>query len=48
MGSTTVIRVLRRDISMDRDSSMRFFTYYAADGCRVSGGASNNGMTFLE
>ncbi len=24
MGSTTVIRVLRRDISMDRDSLIRF------------------------
>ncbi len=48
LGSTAVIRILIREPILDRDKRMRFFTYYAADGYRAVGGASNNGMTFLE
>jgi len=48
LGSTAVIRILKKDIVVDRDKEMRFFCYYAADGYRVIGAASNNGMTFLE
>jgi gluconokinase len=48
LGSTAVVRVLRRDVVIDRSPEMRFFCYYAADGYRAIGAASNNGMTFLE
>jgi len=48
LGSTAVVRVLRRDVVVDRSPEMRFFCYYAADGYRAIGAASNNGMTFLE
>jgi gluconokinase len=48
LGSTAVVRVLRRDVVIDKSPEMRFFCYYAADGYRAIGAASNNGMTFLE
>lgn len=48
LGSTAVIRVLRREVVLDRDPRMRFFCYYAADGYTAVGAASNNGMTALE
>jgi gluconokinase len=48
LGSTAVLRILSRDVILDRDRRMRFFCYYAADGYRVVGAASNNGMTALE
>ncbi len=48
LGSTAVIRTLRSDVVVDRDPRMRFFCYYAADGYRSVGAASNNGMSSLE
>lgn len=48
LGSTAVIRTLLHEPVVDKDLSARFFTYYAADGYRVVGGASNNGMTVIE
>lgn len=48
MGSTAVVRVLRRDIVLDKSPEMRFFCYYTADGYKAIGAASNNGMVFLE
>jgi gluconokinase len=48
LGSTAVIRTLRSEVITDRDPRMRFFCYYAADGYRAIGAASNNGMSSLE
>jgi gluconokinase len=48
LGSTAVIRTLLHDPVIDKSSNARFFVYYAADGYRVVGGASNNGMTVIE
>ncbi|MCS7099187.1 MAG: FGGY family carbohydrate kinase [Sulfolobales archaeon] len=48
LGSTAVVRVLKREVVLDRDPRMRFFCYYAADGYTAVGAASNNGMTALE
>ncbi|MEM2851683.1 MAG: FGGY family carbohydrate kinase [Ignisphaera sp.] len=48
LGSTAVIRMLTPAPVIDRNPEMRFFTYYAADGYRVVGGASNNGMIAIE
>lgn len=43
IGTTSVIRKLSEKIILDKDLNMRFFTYYAANGLYVVGGASNNG-----
>ena len=48
LGSTLVVRLLKKQLTMDHDPRMRFFAYYAADGYFAIGGASNNGMTALE
>lgn len=48
LGSTAVIRTLSKEVVIDRDLRMRFFCYYAADGYRAIGAASNNGMSSLE
>ncbi len=48
LGSTAVIRVLTRAPRFDRSDAMRYFVYYAGDNYWAVGGASNNGMTFLE
>ncbi|MDK6029149.1 gluconokinase [Ignisphaera sp. 4213-co] len=48
LGSTAVIRILKKDVVLDKREEMRFFCYYGADGYRTIGAASNNGMTFLE
>ncbi|MCS7111499.1 MAG: FGGY family carbohydrate kinase [Ignisphaera sp.] len=48
IGSTAVVRTLVPNPVVDRAQEMRFFTYYAAEGHRVVGGASNNGMTAVE
>lgn len=48
LGSTAVLRTLLREPVVDRSPEARFFTYYAADGYRVAGGASNNGMVLIE
>lgn len=48
LGSTAVIRTLTKEIVLDKSMEMRFFTYYAAEGYRAVGGASNNGMTVVE
>ncbi|MEM0296735.1 MAG: FGGY family carbohydrate kinase, partial [Zestosphaera sp.] len=48
LGSTTVVRALTQDLVIDREPEARFFTYYAADGYRVVGGASNNGMAVVK
>jgi len=48
LGSTAVVRLLTKRVVLDRDERMRFFAYYTANGYRAIGGASNNGMTFLE
>ncbi len=48
LGSTAVIRTLLHELVIDRDQEARFFTYYAADGYRVVGGASNNGTVVIE
>ncbi len=47
LGSTAVVRTLVPYPVIDRSQEMRFFTYYAADGYRAIGGASNNGMTAI-
>lgn len=43
IGSTGVIRKLSRKVVLDKSLEMRFFTYYAANGLYVLGGASNSG-----
>jgi len=48
LGSTAVIRTLLRDLILDRSGEARFFAYYAVDGYRAIGGASNNGMVVVE
>lgn len=48
LGSTAVVRTLLTECIMDKSSEMRFFTYYAAEGYRVIGGASNNGMMAID
>lgn len=48
LGSTTVVRMLTPITAIDKKPEARFFTYYAADGYRVVGGASNNGMLVVE
>lgn len=48
LGSTAVIRTLLHEIIIDKNPEARFFTYYAADGYRAVGGASNNGMVVVE
>lgn len=48
LGSTAVIRTLIPSPVIDRSPEMRFFTYYAVDGYRTVGGASNNGMIAIE
>lgn len=48
LGSTAVIRTLLRDLVLDKSQEARFFAYYAADGYKAIGGASNNGMVVVE
>ncbi|MEM2347979.1 MAG: FGGY family carbohydrate kinase [Sulfolobales archaeon] len=48
LGSTAVIRTLLHELVIDKNPEARFFTYYAADGYRAVGGASNNGMVVIE
>uniref|UniRef100_A0A7C2Z937 Carbohydrate kinase n=1 Tax=Ignisphaera aggregans TaxID=334771 RepID=A0A7C2Z937_9CREN len=48
LGSTAVVRAITRDVVLDRSDEMRFFSYYAAEGYRVVGGASNNGMVVID
>lgn len=48
LGSTAVIRTLLHELVLDKSPEARFFTYYAADGYRAIGGASNNGMVVIE
>ncbi|MEM2930570.1 MAG: FGGY family carbohydrate kinase, partial [Thermoproteota archaeon] len=43
IGTTGVIRKLSKQIILDKSLDMRFFTYYAANGLYVTGGASNSG-----
>lgn len=42
IGTTGVIRKLSKQIVLDKSLDMRFFTYYAANGFYVVGGASNS------
>jgi gluconokinase len=48
LGSTTVVRVVGKDVVVDKSREMRFFCYYVADGYWSVGIASNNGMTLFE
>lgn len=48
LGSTAVIRLLSTKYAVDMNPEMRFFTYYAAEGYRAIGGASNNGMIVID
>jgi len=48
LGSSTTVRLLTPDVVLDRDPRMRFFMYYAGDGYRAIGAASNNGMMVVD
>lgn len=48
LGSTAVVRTLTKSLVLDKSREMRFFAYYAVDGYRAIGGASNNGMTVVD
>ena len=48
LGSSAALRVLGRDVVIDRDESMRLYHYYVADGYRVTGAIFNNGMSVID
>lgn len=48
LGTSAAIRVLTRDVVLDRSDSMRLYHYYVADGYRATGAIFNNGMSALE
>jgi len=48
LGSSAALRVLGKDVVVDRDESMRLYHYYVADGYRVTGAIFNNGMSVIE
>lgn len=48
LGSSAALRVIVRDVVLDRSERMRLYHYYLADGYRVTGAIFNNGMSALE
>lgn len=48
LGSSAALRVIVKDVVLDRDERMRLYHYYLADGYRVTGAIFNNGMSTLE
>jgi len=48
IGSSLTLRLLTKDIVLDKDPKMRFYSYYVADGYRVIGSPSNNGGIVID
>ncbi|MEM1983268.1 MAG: FGGY family carbohydrate kinase [Sulfolobales archaeon] len=48
LGSSAALRVIVKDVVLDRSERMRLYHYYLADGYRVTGAIFNNGMSALE
>ncbi len=48
LGSSAAIRVITKEVVLDKDDRMRLYHYYVADGYRVTGAIFNNGMSALE
>jgi len=48
IGSSLTLRLLTKDIILDKSLKMRFYSYYVADGYRVIGSPSNNGGIVID
>ncbi len=48
LGSSAAIRLVTKEVVIDRSERMRLYHYYLADNYRVTGAIFNNGMSALE
>jgi len=48
IGSSLTLRLLTKDIILDKSPKMRFYSYYVVDGYRVIGSPSNNGGIVID